>query len=166
MFGDSSGELDKLESYFGLSVSARTKRDLIRARRATMNFSTPKACDKGSASLKTYASSLGVENIDEELEVIANIKAALEQKKEDDEVAAVVKEVESRTVKGVIYPTHAQAEEARQQRHIGTGFYIGLAFFPYVVALLTLRKGYTKQTRIIAFAYLAFAVLVTVFTKS
>jgi hypothetical protein len=148
-FGDPSGELDAVESFFGISVSTKAKQDLIDARKATLNFSTPEACDTSLASLAAYAQSINYRDFDKERAAALAIKEAHERVKRTHagvvyptiEAAEIAKDAETRTVRGITYDTHDRANTARSEKTVGIAFYLALFFFPYVTAFFTLRES-------------------------
>lgn len=162
-FGDQNGELEKLESYFGVSVVSSTKRDLIQAHKASLDFSTPEACDAGLAALSKYSATIGYQEFTKERQAILALKAAREQEKRtvagvaytSDSAAEEAKDELARTVRGVTHSTHEAAELARSQKVVGVWFYLALFFFPQITPFFTLRKGYSTTVRIISFAWLA-----------
>lgn len=162
-FGDRTGELDTVEGFFGMSVSARAKQDLIDARKATLDFSTAEACDASLAALTAYAESINYRDLDKERTAVNAIKDAHEQAKRTHagtvyptiEAAEAAKDEEARTVRGVTYDTHDRAAKARSEKTVGIAFYLALFFFPYVTAFFTLRKGYSINVRVLSFGWLA-----------
>ena len=162
-FGDQAGELEKLEAYFGMSIVSATKRDLIQAHKASLDFSTPEACDTSLAALREYSTAIGYQDFPKERQTIMALKAAREQEKRtvagiaypSDSAAAEAKDELARTVRGVTHSTHAAAEVARSQKVVGVWFYLALFFFPQITPFFTLRKGYSTTVRIISFAWLA-----------
>jgi len=172
-FGDQTGQLERLEAVFGLHVAGCAKQDLIATRRQTLDFSTPEACDQSLSSLEQYAASIGYAGFDKERTAILAEKRELEQRQrtvggvsyETVEQVAEAKERLARTVRGTTYPTLAAADEARAQKIIGPGFYALLVLFPFVTPLFTLRKGYSRNLRLVAFAWLI-VVAITVFINN
>lgn len=162
-FGDPSGELDAVESFFGISVSTKAKQDLIDARKAALDFSTSEACDTSLATLAAYAQSINYRDFDKEHAAILAIKEAHEQAKRTHagvvyptiEAAEIAKDAETRTVRGITYDTHDRANTARSEKTVGIAFYFALFFFPYVTAFFTLRKGYSTNVRVLSFGWLA-----------
>lgn len=148
-FGDPSGELDAVESFFGIAVSTKAEQDLIDARKATLDFSTSEACDTSLATLAAYAQSINYRHFDKECAAILAIKEAHEQAKRTHagvvyptiEAAEIAKDAETRTVRGITYDTHDRANTARSEKTVGIAFYLALFFFPYVTAFFTLRNA-------------------------
>lgn len=66
---------------------------------------------------------------------------------------AARKDLKKRTVKGVIYPTIAAAEHIRSQRHVGKILGFFMFWIPFL-ALITLRKGYSKLARGLSLTWL------------
>lgn len=161
-FDDASGDLEKLEAFFGLSVSAQSKHAMIQAHKATLDFSSPEACDASLPKLQAYAKSIGYTQFDKERQAILATKATREQERRtvdgvtypSDQAAAEARDAQARTVKGVTYHTHAEAEDAKARKSIGVGFYLALACFPYITPFFTLRKGYSNLIRGISFAWM------------
>lgn len=161
-FGDKKGDLERVEEFFGISVIRRVKQDLIAARKKTLDFSTPEACDKSLLLLQAYAESIGYLGFEKERASILAEKSARQRAQrtvddvvyETDEQAAEARDRQARTVHGKTYATDAEADEARAQKVVGAGFYTLLLLFPYVTPFFTLRKGYSQHVRLISFVWM------------
>lgn len=160
-FGDQNGELEKLESYFGVSVVSSTKRDLIQAHKTSLDFSTPEACDASLAALSKYSAAIGYQEFARESQAIIALKSERERENRtvdgvtysSDVAAAEAKDELARTVKGVTYSTPEAAETARTQKKVGIWFFLALLVFPQITPFFTLRKGYSTAIRVISFGW-------------
>lgn len=163
MYGDKNGELEALENYFGVYVSTKAKKDLIAARKASLDLSSPDACRQSLDALEAYAVSIGYRGFASEKADILALSSALDRNRRTvsgvtystvHEADAALDEA-ARTVKGVVYPSQAKADEERARKSVGIGLGIAIFMVPYIAAFFTLRKGYSKSVRIIAFGWAA-----------
>lgn len=94
-YGDKNGELETIEHFFGVSVARKVKKDLMCARRSTLDLSTPEACKISLVQLEAYAVSIGYREFADEKSEILDLAERLDR--------------ERRTVEGREYPTLADA---------------------------------------------------------
>ncbi|MFM9435999.1 hypothetical protein ACFDR9_003075 [Janthinobacterium sp. CG_23.3] len=162
-YGDKNGELEVLESHFGVYVSTKAKKDLVATRKASLDLSTPEACGRSLVDLEAYAVSIGYRGFASEKADILALSSALDLNRRTvggvtyptlQEASAAQDDV-ARTVKGVVYATHAKADEERAKKTVGVGFGIAIFIVPMIAAFFTLRNGYSKNVRIVAFGWAA-----------
>jgi len=79
----------------------------------------------------------------------------------EDEAKRVKEDFASRTVNGTIYQSKKEADIARSQKHVGILLGVGILFLPYVFSFFTLRKGYSKKSRLLSFGWLLIMCLMT-----
>ncbi|CDS53403.1 hypothetical protein [Polaromonas sp. CG9_12] len=162
-FGDKYEELEAIESHFGIGVSSKIKKDLISARKASLNLSTPEACEISLIDLEKYANSIGYRGFAKEKLELLTHKRQLDQERRTVQgiVYGTTAQAEaaldqlSRTVKGVVYASHAEANSERAKKSVGVVFGFAIFAVPFIAAFFTLRAGYSKQARLIAFAWVA-----------
>jgi|GEM_PF-4916049 len=99
-YGDQSGELETIETVFGLSVVRDTKLSQFNARRSALDLSSPTSCEAGLGELETYAASIGYQGFQKEREKILAEAQQLDR--------------ERRTVDGREYPTQEAANRQRE----------------------------------------------------
>lgn len=163
LHGDKIGELEAVEHHFGVYVSTKAKKELIAARKASLDLSTPEACGRSLVDLEAYAASIGYSGFASEKADILALSSALDLNRRTvggvtyptlQEAIAAQDEV-GRTVKGVVYATHAKADEERAKKTVSVGFGIAIFIVPMIAAFFTLRNGYSKNVRIVAFGWAA-----------
>ena len=162
-YGDKRRELETIENYFGITVSSEFKKSLISARIAALNFSNLEVFEIHLINLEKYAKSIGYDGFAYEKFKILKIKEQLDQEGRTVQgiVYGTTVEAEaarnqlSRTVKGVVYASHAEANSERAKKTVGISFGFAIFMVPFVAAFFTLRTGYSKQARLIAFAWFA-----------
>lgn len=161
--GDPDGELDAIEDFFGVYVSTKSKKIQFDARKASLDLSTPEACERGLADLEAYALSIGYRGFANDKADIVALMMQLDQGRRTvagvtyptSQAANAARDEIARTVKGVVYDTHAKADKERARKSVGIGLGLAIFFVPFVGAFFTLRDGYSKQARVIAFAWAA-----------
>jgi len=178
--GDNAGELESLENYFGVHVSKKIKQDLITARKATLDITTPEACEQSIANLEEYARSIGYKEITRDIEVIQlraknldetrrtvngitypTVQDALAAK---EEIARAAKEEIARAAKDAVVVKKVEIEQKQithkdSSRTVGFGLGLGIFIFPGIFSFFTLRKGYSKKARVISFVWAFFVVI-------
>jgi TPR repeat protein len=163
LFGDQSGELDAIEEFFGVSVSTKSKKDLLSVRKASLDLSTPEACERSLVDMEAYALSIGYRGFaDDKAEILALAKrldqdrrtvAGVTYGSSQDAIAA--QDEIARTVNGVVHSTHAKADAERAKKNVGIGLGTLIFLVPLIGAFFTLREGYSKQARLISFGWAA-----------
>lgn len=172
LVGDQRGELDAIEEFFGVSVSTRAKKDLIAARKATLDFSTPEACQRSLTDLEAYALSIGYRSFENDKADILALAGQLDQQRRtvagttyrtSSEASAAQDDI-ARTVNGVVHPTHASADAERAKKTVGIGLGLLIFLVPLIGALFTLRRGYSKQARLVSFGWAAALLVFVLFS--
>jgi hypothetical protein len=105
-FGDQNGQLEQVESFFGVAVVSRIKQDLISSRKVTLDLSTPEACEASLKTLTDYAESIGYRGFSTEKNQILALAKKLDQ--------------ERRTVDGREYRTLEEARAAKEEIRVET----------------------------------------------
>lgn len=163
LFGDQNGELDVIEEFFGVSVSTRTKADLFAAHKASLDLSTPEACERSLVDMEDYALSIGYRGFAAEKAEILMLAQQLDQERrtvagviyKSSQAATAAQDEIARTVKGVVHPTHVLADAEREKRTVGVGLGALICMVPFIGAPFTLRKGYSMQARVVSFGWAA-----------
>lgn len=153
-YGDKYGELESIESHFGIAVSSEFKKDLISVRKATLDLSTPESCETSLIDLEEYAKSIGYLGFAKEKLELLKLKKQLDR--------------ERRTVQGVEYKTIEAASKQREiinleiirsdNTIVSSGFDIGRIAFGLVCVIIAGASAASKASFLMVAVPLALAI--------